>query len=160
MSNRKGWDNLSQSQRDRYTRTLGQGSARTAERLYNNPRVSLGRARGHGSGAAAPAPKYKPTPEAQHRIAELRALTDRPRRELRTAANVYVNTGHGGGGKIRKNRPDLAEIKRVVARLTDEELEGVAGMSAGVQRDWFRGAIHGPFDAAQLYYHGMEGWNA
>lgn len=162
MAVRKGWNNLSQSQRDRYTRTLGQGDVRVASRLYNRG-VDLGRARGHGHGAAAPAPKSPGLPaEQQGRLKEIRrSVQDRIKVE-RATWHLAGNVGRGGANADarRLGKADVTAIKARVGQLSDAELDSLMGLDATEQREWFRTAGRGPFDAAQLWYHGMEGWNA
>jgi hypothetical protein len=152
MSMRAGWTNLSAGQRVRYTRALGQGNARLAERLYTRG-ASLKRARGHGGGAARPAPaRPGPAPEVRQRMDTLRELTRLNRAVGHVAANAHNTRKHG--------KPNEAEIRRQLSRFTDNQLDRVAHMTADEQLRWLRGESEGPGEAAEFWYHGSQGWGA
>lgn len=158
MAKRAGWENLSPGMRARYTRTLGQGDPKQAERLYNRG-VSLSRARGHATGAARPAPR-RPVSERARRIAGMRKRLARPLAELRAIVTFTENTLASGE---RKHHPgaaaDLSEIRSHMRDLTDDQLEAVAALTPRQQRDWLASRETGPFDASVLYYHPSLGWS-
>ena len=150
MTRRAGWSNLSAGQRARYTRTLGQGNAKQAERLYSRG-ASLKRARGHDSGAARPAPKPKTPAKTQKRIDELRERTRLDRAVNKISANV---------SKRRSGKADTGKIREGLSRYSPKELDNIQKMSADDQRRWLRGESGGPAEAAELWYHGSQGWGA
>jgi hypothetical protein len=164
MSERIGWSNLSEGQRDRYTRTLGQGNAKQAERLYTRG-ASLKRARGHDTGAARPAePRPKPPAQVQRRMAKLqdRTLLNR------AAAHVSANAGtrHAQPGEKlppwagrRSGKADTDKIREQLGGYSNEQLDRISKMTADEQRQWLRGEA-GPAEAAEFWYHGSQGWGA
>lgn len=158
MPRRAGWENLSPAMQARYTRTLGQGNPRQAERLYNRG-VPLGRARGHGGGAARPAP-HRPASERTRQIRQQREKLARQMAELRATAKFTSNVTADRGRKHHPGeRYNLNEIRSRLSGLTTDQLEQVAAMTPAQQRDWLAARASGPADANELYYHGSLAWS-